>query len=128
MIGQFTALCGGVIVFCSIAVYLNQINKEISILFVLAAGIFILFFTISYMSSVLEFVTRLISFTAISGEEIKILLKVLGLGYIVSLASDICNDSGQSALANKIETAGRLAILLVSLPLFEKVLKIIMTF
>ncbi len=40
---------------------------------------------------------------------------------MTQLASDACSDAGEKALAAKAELAGKLAMLLIALPLFEKV-------
>ena len=37
------------------------------------------------------------------------------------LAADACRDAGENAMAAKAELAGKAAMLLLSLPLFEKV-------
>ncbi|MCI7768265.1 MAG: stage III sporulation protein AD [Oscillospiraceae bacterium] len=49
-----------------------------------------------------------------------ILLKGLGICYLTQLASDICKDSGEGALAVHAEMAGKTALLIIAIPLFEK--------
>lgn len=57
-------------------------------------------------------------------EYVQILFKALGLCFITQIACDACRDLGETAIASKVETAGKLSVLLVSLPLFEKILGI----
>lgn len=54
-----------------------------------------------------------------SSEYFEILLKSIGICYLTRLAGDICIDSGESALAVQAETAGKTALLILALPLFE---------
>ena len=54
-----------------------------------------------------------------------VLLKALAVCYITQLASDCCRDSGESAVAGKIEFAGKIAVLLIAVPLFESILGIV---
>ena len=57
-------------------------------------------------------------------EYTSILFKTLGICFVTQLASDACTDAGQTAIASKIEIAGRVAVLLISLPLFNVLLSI----
>jgi len=50
----------------------------------------------------------------------------VGVCFITQLACDLCRDAGENAIAARVETAGKAAILLISLPLFEQVLELVM--
>ena len=50
-----------------------------------------------------------------------ILFKALGICLLTQLTADACRDAGESALAAKAELAGKLLLLVLSLPLFEKI-------
>ena len=51
-----------------------------------------------------------------------ILLKALGLAFLTEITAGICRDSGEAGLASWVEMAGRIEILLLSLPLVKDVL------
>ena len=51
-----------------------------------------------------------------------ILLKALGIAFLTETAASICRDSGEGTLAGWVETAGKLEILLLSMPLIRTVL------
>ena len=53
-----------------------------------------------------------------------VIIKALGICYVTQLASDTCQDAGERAMAGKIELAGRVAVLLLSLPMFSSILQI----
>lgn len=108
-----------------IAIFLKQHNKEYALLVSLAGGILIFWFIIKNSSEVFSFAENLIKLSKIPDESFKLLLKVLGLSYITQISSDMCKDAGESAMASKLEIAGKVSILLVSIPLFEKVIKMI---
>ncbi len=52
----------------------------------------------------------------------ELMLKSLGVGLTVKVASDVCRDCGEEALAGGIETAGKLEILLLCLPFVTELL------
>jgi len=42
-------------------------------------------------------------------------LKIIGISYIVEFAVNVCKDSGESAVASKIELAGKCVILVLGI-------------
>lgn len=55
------------------------------------------------------------------GEYGLILFKALGICLITQLASDACRDAGEAALASKADLAGKVTLLVLALPLFQKI-------
>lgn len=47
------------------------------------------------------------------------LIKIVGIALITRTAGELCRDAGQSALSGVVETAGAVAAILVSVPLFQ---------
>ena len=62
------------------------------------------------------------SYSKIPQSYFQILLKLIGISFICEFASNICKDAGQASIAKQIEFAGKLAILIVGLPVFESLL------
>ena len=56
-------------------------------------------------------------------EYIGIMLKVLGISFLVKLCSDICRDCGEGSLAFGVESAGKICILYMSLPIISDILE-----
>lgn len=54
-----------------------------------------------------------------------IILKVLAIGYVADFAASICRDAGEDLMAQRVETAGRVLILVTSLPVIQGVLDIV---
>ena len=54
-----------------------------------------------------------------------LMLKALGIGFIVRIAGDLCRDRGEESAAGCLETAGKIEILLLCLPLFGELLDLI---
>ncbi|MBQ7376292.1 MAG: hypothetical protein IJW52_05365 [Clostridia bacterium] len=62
---------------------------------------------------------------AIASETLVLMLKALGMALVSKLCADVCRDSGETALAGGVESAGRIAILVLSLPTFAKILALV---
>jgi len=52
-----------------------------------------------------------------------LLLKLCGIALVAEFASDICRDSGEAALARRIDTGTKLAMLASALPLASDLLQ-----
>ena len=50
------------------------------------------------------------------------LLKMLGITYIAEFSSNICKDAGYQTIAGQIEIFGKLAVLVLSLPILMALL------
>ncbi len=59
-----------------------------------------------------------------SSAYISVMLRGLGITYLTSVSGEICRSSGEGAIAGYIETAGRVEILLLCVPLFRELLEI----
>lgn len=104
---------------------LKNIKSEYGTIIVLVASICIFFFGITKVSRIIEAVNLVKSGLGISGSYIQMLLKIVGISYICEFSSDICKDSGYSALSNQIHIFGKLSILVISAPVFLKLFDVI---
>ena len=52
-------------------------------------------------------------------------MKSLAVCYITQMASDSCADAGEKSIAAKIELAGKFAIVLLALPVFDRLTEVI---
>ena len=104
-----------------LALVLRQHRPEQALLLGLAAGTALLVWVLVRADGVFRSVWGLLENSGLPGEYIEVLFKGLGICLVTQLASDTCRDAGEGALASKAELAGRLSLLAVGLPLFEKV-------
>ena len=75
-----------------------------------------------------ELLAQILSFSKLSGTDIEnftFLLKAVGIGYISQFSSDICADAGEHAIASKIEFAGRICILAMTVPVVSSLVEMI---
>jgi stage III sporulation protein AD len=119
------AVIGVGLIAALLSVILKQYKPEFGLYISLLAGIVILLMVIRELTPVLDTIGELIDTVSLDAVYGAALLKALAICYITQLASDTCRDSGETAIAGKIEIAGRLAIVLVSLPLFKGIVDIV---
>lgn len=76
---------------------------------------------IIFLSPLLDYIKKLMGMT-LSYEYMEIIIKALGITYLVKISCEICRDCGESNIASGIEIAGKIEIMILSLPLVEKIL------
>lgn len=115
------------IISVSLIIILKNQKPEMALMCVVAASIIMLLFIVDELTSVIELLNRLIENSSIDINFLKIILKVVGISYIVEFGKNICNDAGESSIANKIEIAGKVIIVSLSIPIITSLLEIVST-
>jgi len=108
-----------------LAVLLRQHRPEFALFVSLAAGVVILLMTCTSIVPVVEQIRGMLNLSSMPAEYAGVLFKALGVCLLTQIACDTCKDAGESAIAAKVEMAGRVLVLLISLPLFQQVLSIV---
>lgn len=98
---------------------LKEQRKDIALILSIAAGIGLLIFSITKISAIVEMLNDLVLKSGINKEFFTIILKVTGISYIIEFGKNICIDAGESSVANKLEMAGKVIIVSLSLPLIS---------
>ena len=104
-----------------LAVILRQQRPEQAMAVALIAGIGILALVLMRITPVISTLQELLGAADMPGEYGLILFKALGICLITQLASDACGDAGEAALASKADLAGKVTLLVLALPLFQKI-------
>ena len=121
---EMVTVIGFAMVGTALAVVLKQYKPEYALLLSLVVGVWILMTVVSNLTPVLEELESMMGQTQLPTEYIAVLFKSMGICFLTQIAGDTCRDAGQNAMAVKVETAGKITILLLSLPLFHKLLNI----
>ena len=100
-------------------------NAEYNTLLSIGACLFIVSFIIGRLGNVLDSIDRITGYININMEYISILLKMLGISYICEFATNICKDAGYGAIASHIELAGRVTMVVMSLPILFHVIDMV---
>ncbi len=116
-------MIGFVLICVAMIVLLRQHRPEFGVMLsVGAAGVLLLWVT-GNIFPIIEEIIELSNQTGINSESSQILIKSLGICFLTQTAIDTCKDAGESALANKAELAGKVAVLFLGLPLLKKLIE-----
>lgn len=87
------------------------------------AGVIIMLSVINDLVSLIGYVRGLVSEIPSASDNLAVLLKCIGIGYISSFGASTCSDIGEKGLADKITLAGRVCVLISGLPLLTSFLE-----
>jgi len=118
------ALCGCAVVVCILIITVKQHRPDIALVLALAAGVVLFTYIIIDMNQVITEIYELLAGLSDYSDEIRIIVKSLGVCIVTQLAADVCRDSGQITVASRVELGGKVAVLLLLIPLFGNVLDI----
>lgn len=64
--------------------------------------------------------------TNINYDFILLLLKITGIAILTEFAVSICKDSGETAIANKVDFGGKVLIMSMSVPILTSLVQIVL--
>lgn len=110
-------------------IILKQYKPEFVIYVSLIAGALILVMTFSKISGIIELINNLSSKVSIHQEFITLLIKITGIAILTEFAVSICKDTGETAIASKVDMGGKVIMVSMSIPiiagLLESIIKIL---
>ena len=108
-----------------IIVIIKQYKPEFAIYVSLGAGILIFALIASKMSGIIDILKSLANKTAINSDFLVLLIKITGIAILTEFAVNVCKDSGESAIASKIDLGGKVIIMSMSIPIMSSLLETI---
>lgn len=109
-------------------IILKNVNQTFAFFVVLLTGIVIFLSIIQQINHIFQLIQTLGARAQVDGMYLETILKIIGIAYIAELGANITKDAGLNSVANKIELAGKLFILLLAIPIITAVIEAILQF
>ena len=107
------------------ALILKSTKPELALAVTIAGSIILLLFVLEVFRNSISIFGEIATATGIDSTLVKIILKMIGIGYLVEFSAGILSDFGQNALADKLIFCGKILILVLAVPILESVLSLI---
>lgn len=107
-------------------VVVKPVRSDFALVIALTGGILVLMLVLGYVGQVFSVITDIVSLSGVSSSLYTLLLKIVGVGYLVEFTAGICSDTGNSSLGDKVLLGGKVIILVMALPIVTNILQIIM--
>ena len=112
-----------------IIVILKQYRPEFALYASLIAGVLIISLLLGQVVGIIDLLKNISNKSMIDNRFIVLLLKITGIAILTEYTVSICKDTGESAIASKVDFGGKVIIMSLSIPiissLLESVLKIL---
>ena len=122
---NITTIVGFSIVCVTVIVLLRKYAQEFAIPASVISSSFILLFCVVLISGIFEKISEISNLSSVTFQNLKIIFKSLGICYITQLGTDVCKDCGENALADKVDLAGKVTIVTMSLSIITQVVELI---
>ena len=114
----------GLIALISIII-IKQYRPEFAVYISIIAGVLILYIAMDKFSGIINLLQSISNKAGINKTFLEILLKITGIAFLAEFAVSICRDSGESAIASKIELGSKVIIISMSIPIISNLMELI---
>lgn len=114
-------VCAFSLVSLCVVVLVRQLRQELVPLTVAAIGVIMLGYLLLSLKPVLSFVSDTAERSGLGGY-FTVLVKALAIALSCQICAEICRDCGENSLASKVELAGKIGIIILSLPILQQLL------
>ena len=108
-------------------IILKQYKPEFALVSALATGVVILLCGLAGLEDVIRNIYEIATKYNVNTAYIATVIKIIAIAYICQFSSEICRDSGQGAIASKIEFCAKILILFYSLPIADALLSLVVS-
>lgn len=109
--------CGVAVLAASASLLLGQFDRRADVGVRVCAVLFLLSVSLAAAEPLAAFIAE--SFGASVGQAAQTVTSVLGIAAAGKITADLCRELGSAGIASALETASKLAILLLTLPLLR---------
>lgn len=106
-----------------ITIILKENKKEYAIYSVLIGGSIILLYSMGTIKTIVDFAKSLSVNLKYNNIFITLILKITGIAILTEYAVSICKDSGENAIANKIDFGSKIIVISLSIPIISTTLE-----
>ncbi|MDO4568558.1 MAG: SpoIIIAC/SpoIIIAD family protein [Clostridia bacterium] len=118
-------IAGIALIATTLALVVKRYRPEAALQVSIAAGVLLLLIAVGSISGLIDGVIETAEAYGIDPEYFSVLVKTIGVAYVAQLASVICSDAGENAIASKVDLCGRLAILVMVAPTVFKIIDMV---
>lgn len=123
---EIIKIIGIALVALIIIILLKQYKPEFAIYISLLTGVLILVLVMDKLTGVVSLIQSISNKTNMNNEFIVILIKITGIAFLSEFGVSICKDSGESAIASKLELGTKIIIISMSIPIISSLLELIL--
>lgn len=107
-----------------LAVTLRKERSDMALLVALVTSVIIALRVVTATGELLGDINDIIAKCGVDIKYFALCIKAVGVAYVSQFGAEILRDSGESAIASKVEAAGKVSILLLTMPVILSFLQL----
>lgn len=107
-------------------IILKQYKPEFAIYASITSGIIILYLIMDKLKGIIQLLRDISYKSGINNQFLSLLLKITAIAFLSEFAINICKDSGEGAIASKVELGSKIIIISMSIPIITSLLEVIL--
>lgn len=120
-------LCCIAVITAVCTLILKNHKSELVPLCLTAGGIIMFLYAFDYISESVRFIKTFTDTSGIDNGIVRIIFKIIGIGFLVELTAGSVKDMGFESLADKLVLCGKIIIFVVAVPVLNGTYKIILS-
>lgn len=98
------------------ALIVKEYKPQMAVPIGIATAVLLFFMILSQVGYVVDIITMTAARLNLNMEYMTAILRMIAVAYLSQFGAEICRDAGQNAIAAKIELAGKVLIVVLSIP------------
>lgn len=123
---EIVKIIGIALISLIIIILLKQYKPEFAIYISLLTGVLILVLVMDKLTGIISLIKSISNKTSINNNFLNLLIKITGIAFLSEFAVSVCKDSGESAIASKIELGTKIIVISMSIPIISSLLELIL--
>ncbi len=108
-----------------IAIKIKDMDSGYGVILSIAGCVMVMYFVVLRFRQIADYIDRITAYISVNITYIDVILKMIGLAYVCQFSSDICRDAGYNAIASQVEMAGKISLILLSMPVLMSVIDLV---
>ena len=118
-------LVGIAIISTTLCLVIKKDRPEIAMFIGILTGIAILLAVIFKLNFIIESIQNLAERANIPSMYITLIIKLIGIAYLMEFAIQLCKDCGEGNIASKLEFGGKIIVMTMSFPILLSIVEMI---
>lgn len=122
---ELIRIIGVALVTALAALFLKSSKPEFAFAVTIAGAVIILLFIVDMLAASFQIFAEIAENTGIDSSLVRIIIKIVAIGYLVEFSAGVIEDFGSKSIADKLVLAGKVIIFAVSIPIIQSMLTLI---
>lgn len=118
-------ICAVALITAICALILKSQKSDLVPLCITAGGILLVLCGFDYLTESLSFIKQFSEQTNVDKSIVRIIFKVIGVGYLIELTASSIKDLGFESVADKLVLCGKIIIFVMSVPILQSLFGVI---